>query len=337
MDSIRHRLTAATALLALIFAIGTVGFYFLFDGQRSLLECAYFVTITLTTVGYGEILPVHGRPAAMLFTMALMVSGMGVLLYFVSTFTAFFVEGQFRDILRRRRMERRIARMKGHILLCGVGPMGRRVAREFHEVGEAYVVVDRDEASVARLEHELSAEVVHVHGDATDNEVLKAAGIDRAAALVACLTDDQDNLFVTISARSLRPGIRVISRAREETSVAKLRLAGAERVVQVNSIGGLRLAGETLRPEVTGFLDNMLRDPKRTLRIEEIPVGEGSAFAGRRLSESDIRKATDVLVIAIVRSDGDYLYNPPPSHRITVGETLIVIGDPREVRRLRGA
>ena len=232
-------------------------------------------------------------------------------------------------------MERRITKLKDHIVLCGVGPMGRRVAREFRDTGEPYVVIDQDQAAVDRLKLELGREFVHLLGDATDNEVLKAAGIERASALVACLTDDQDNLFVTISARSLNAGIRVISRARVEASVDKLRLAGADRVVQVNRIGGMRLANETLRPEVTDFLDHMRRDPKRTLRIEEIRIDEDSPFAGKRLSESDIRRATDVLVIAVVRLDGTYKYNPPPTYPIQAGETLVVIGDPRQVKRLR--
>jgi len=335
VDPIRNRLTVATALLAVIFGVGTSGFYILFQGERSLLECAYFVTISLTTVGYAEVLPIHKSPSAMIFTMALMVSGMGVLLYFVSTLTAFIVEGQLQDILRSRRMERRISKLKQHIVLCGIGPMGRRVAREFRDTGERYVVIERDQAAVDRLALEFGKEVVHLLGDATDNEVLKAAGIERATALVACLTDDQDNLFVTISARSLNAGIRVISRAREETSVDKLKLAGADRVVQVNRIGGMRLANETLRPEVTDFLDHMRRDPKRTLRIEEVPIGEDSPFAGKSLSESDIRNATDVLVIAIVRLNGTYKYNPPPTYPIQAGETLVVIGDPRQVRKLR--
>ncbi len=335
MDPIRRRLTAAAGLLVTVFWLGTLGFWLLGEGAWSLLECAYFVTITLTTVGYGEVLPIRDNPTAIALAMMLMFSGMGVLLYFVSTFTGFIVEGQLQHLLRRRRMERQIAKLKGHIVLCGVGPMGRRVAREFRDTGHGFVVVELDEDALKRLARDLGGEPPYIVGDATDNAVLKEAGIDRARALVACLTNDQDNLFVAISARALNPDIRVISRAREDASVDKLQLAGADHVVQVNKIGGMRLASETIRPEVTGFLDHMLRDPKQTLRLEEIPITEESAFSDKRLSESRIRKATDVLVIAVVQTDGTYRYNPHGDHVIRPGETLIVIGDSAQVSKLR--
>jgi len=337
MDPIRRRLSAALGLLVTIFWLGTLGFYALGQGEWSLLKCAYFVTITLTTVGYGEVLPIGDHPEAMALAMAVMITGVGVLLYVVSTFTGFIVEGQLQHLLRRRRMERKIAKLKDHIVLCGVGPMGRRVAREFRDTGHPFVVVELDEAAIERLARDLDCAPPIIPGDATDNAVLKEAGIERAKALVACLTNDQDNLFVSISARSLNPRIRVISRAREDASVDKLLLAGADQVVQVNRIGGLRLAGETIRPEVTSFMDHMMRDPKQTLRLEDIPISEESPFADKRLSETHIRKATDVLVIAVVRADGGYRYNPPPSHVIRPGETLIVIGDAGDVRKLREA
>jgi len=187
------------------------------------------------------------------------------------------------------------------------------------------------------LPKEWSSELLTVVGDATSDAVLKAAGIDAARGLIAALDQDQANLFVTISGRSLNPTLRIVSRALEPTTEEKLLRAGADKVVQVNTIGGLRLASEMIRPEVTGFLDHMMRDPDRTLRIDEIAVAADSSLAGKLLAESDIRKAGDVLVIAVRSPDGRYQYNPGPDHPILPGQTLIVIGDPAQVRNLRAA
>lgn len=234
-------------------------------------------------------------------------------------------------------MNRSISKLHDHIIVCGVGATGRYVAHEFHEIGEKFVVIDRSQEVLDQLPEDWRSGVLSMVGDATSDSVLKAAGIDTARGLIAALGQDQANLFVTISGRSLNPKLRIVSRALEPTTEEKLLRAGADKVVQVNTIGGLRLASEMIRPEVTGFLDHMMRDPERTLRIEEIAVEDDSSLAGMLLAESDIRKAGDVLVIAVRSPDGCYQYNPGPDHPILAGETLIVIGDPTQVRSLRAA
>lgn len=314
---------------------GTLGLYALGDGRWSLLDCAYFVTITLTTVGYGETLPVRESAAAQVFTMLLMIGGIGLVLYFVSTLTAFIVEGELQDMLRRRRMKSKISGLRDHLILCGVGRMGRAAADELLATEQHFVVVDRDPAALDRLEHDHPGQVLAIEGDAVEDEVLIEAGVERAAGLIASLSSDQDNVYVTISARELNPDIKVVSKAIEATAERKLLLAGAHRVVLVNVIGGLRMASEMIRPEVTSFLDHMLRDHERTLRVEEIPILQGSAFDGKCLSESEIREHAEVLVIAVRDRGGEYHYNPAADYSIAVGETLIVIGNPTQVRTLR--
>jgi voltage-gated potassium channel len=267
--------------------------------------------------------------------MALMIAGIGVVLYFVSTLTAFIIEGDLQDILRRRRMKRRVRQLEGHLILCGVGRMGRAAAGEFLATEQTFVVLDRDPAALARLEHDHPGQVLYIQGDAVEDEVLLEAGVERARGLVTSLSSDQDNVYVTISAKALNPELQVVSKAIEATAERKLLLAGADRVVLVNTIGGLRLASEMIRPEVTNFLDHMLRDHKRTLRVEEIPVHEGSAFVGKQLAESEIRRHAEVLVIAVRDTAGAYHYNPSADYSIGAGETLIVIGNPRQVRTLR--
>ena len=335
MDSVRRRLRNAGGLLLLMFVGGSLALYGIGGGRWSLLDCAYFVTITLTTVGYGETLPVRDDARAQVLAMGLMIAGIGVVVYFVSTLTAFIVEGELQDMLRRRRMQSKIGRLRDHLILCGVGRMGRAAADEFLATGQRFVVIDRDAAALARLEHDHPGEVLYIEGDAVEDEVLLIAGIEHATGLITSLSSDQDNVYVTISAKELHPGIKVVSKAIEATAERKLRLAGADRVVPVNTIGGLRLASEMIRPEVTSFLDHMLRDHERILRVEEIPIVASSAFVGKRLSESEIRKHAEVLVIAIRDTAGDYHYHPAATYPIAAGETLIVIGNPGQVRTLR--
>ena len=232
-------------------------------------------------------------------------------------------------------MNSKIAKLRDHLILCGVGRMGRAAADEFLATEQRFVVLDRDPHALDRLEHDHPGEILYIEGDAVEDEVLIEAGVERAAGLIASLSSDQDNVYVTISAKELNPDIKVVSKAIEATAERKLLLAGADRVVLVNTIGGLRMASEMIRPEVTDFLDHMLRDQKRTLRVEEIPISSGSAFDGKRLSESEIRKHAEVLVIAVRDESGRYQYNPAADYSIAAGETLIVIGNPRQVRTLR--
>ena len=335
VNSLHRRLRLAGGLLLSMFVVGTAALWLLGGGQWSLLDCAYFVTITLTTVGYGETLPVRGDPWAQVVVMVLMIGGIGVVLYFVSALTAFIVEGELQDLLRRRRMDGKIRQLNDHLILCGVGPMGRAAADEFLAAEQPFVVLDRDPSALARLEHDHPGQVLYIEGDAVEDDALLAAGIERAAGLITSLSSDQDNVYVTISAKELNPSLRVVAKAIEPTAERKLRRAGADHVVLVNTIGGMRLASEILRPEVTRFLDHILRDSERTLRVEEIFVGEESPFMGKRLAESDIRRHAEVLVIAVRDVQGTYHYNPGAAYLIRAGETLIVIGSPAQVRDLR--
>ena len=319
----------------MMFVVGTAALWLLGGGRWSLLDCAYFVTITLTTVGYGETLPVREDPWAQIVVMVLMIGGIGVVLYFVSALTAFIVEGELQDLLRRRRMDGKIRQLKDHLILCGVGRMGRATADEFLAAEKRFVVLDRDPSALARLEHDHPGQVLYIEGDAVEDDALLAAGIERAAGLITSLSSDQDNVYVTISAKELNPSLRVVAKAIEPTAERKLRRAGADHVVLVNTIGGIRMASEILRPEVTRFLDHILRDSERTLRVEEIFVGEASPFMGKRLAESDIRSHAEVLVIAVRDVEGAYHYNPGAAYPIGAGETLIVIGTPGQVRDLR--
>jgi voltage-gated potassium channel len=336
MELIVARLRGATALLILVVLFGTFGIHTIGAGRWSWFQSLFHTVITLSTVGYGELPGMEGDVVARAFSLLLVVAGAGSVVYFASVVTALFVEGELRDYFRRSRMRKQIEGMQDHVIICGAGRTGSHIIEELSTVAQAFVAIDADLARLERLRAELPA-MAYIVGDATEDEVLRAAGIDRARGLVAALHDDQANLYVTLSARSLNPSLRIIAKAVEQSAVPKLTRAGADKVVSTNRIGGLRLASEMIRPNVTEFLDMMMRDPKHVLRIEEVTVHERAPFAGKTLGEAAIRKVADVLVVAMRGADGAYHFNPGAEARLRVGSTLIFLGGRDEIVRLRAA
>lgn len=342
----RRRLIAAATLLALVVIGGSSGYYALGGGRWSVEEVVYFTIITLSTVGFGETLPGMAEvPYARLLTLGLIIFGSGTLLYFISTLTAFIVEGDLRGALRRNRMQKRIDGLRGHLILCGIGSTGVHVVDELVKTGHPFVAVDRDLAHLEALFEKHGARFLYVHGDATHDETLMQAGIDRADGVIAALSDDKENLFMTLTAfqlqreRALRGEFRIVAKAIEPSARAKLLAAGAHRVVSPSEIGGMRMVSEMVRPAVVEFLDLMLRDPKKNLRIEDVEIPARSPLERLKLRDTAIRSAARVLVIA-VRYPGDpprYEYNPGPDLVIEAGMTLIVLAETTEMARLRAA
>jgi voltage-gated potassium channel len=333
----RRTMVALVALLTVL-VLGTAGYHYLGDGRWEVFDCFYMAVVTLSTVGFAETLPgMQQVPEARYFTVLLIVLGSGTLLYFVSTFTAFIVEGDLMGALRRNRMNKRIAELEDHVVVCGIGSTGIHIVEELVAIGAPFVAIDIDEQRLRKLDEEEfpQTELHYVVGDATDDHVLDEAGIRRARGVIAALHDDKDNLFVTISARALNPRARIVAKAVEASTDNKLRRAGADSVVSPNRIGGFRLVSEMVRPEVMQFLDVMLRDKQRNLRIEELLIPERSTLVGAQLRNTDIRRKTDVLVIAIRTPDGEFVYNPGPDTVIQKHSHLIVLGETAEVRRLR--
>ncbi|MEY2669651.1 MAG: hypothetical protein RJA59_2289, partial [Pseudomonadota bacterium] len=272
-----RRLLLPLAALTATIAFGTVGYWILGGGRWSLFDCAYMTVTTVSTVGFGEILPVGevalGRP----FTLLLVLTGTVFLWWFLGSVTAFLVEGEVLGLGWRRRMASQLAKVRDHVVVCGAGSTGIHSIRELAQLGTPFVVVDANEAvahEAARLHG--GAAVV---GDATHDEVLEQAGIARARGVISALTDDKDNLYVTVTARALNPALRIVAKAIDVRAEAKLRRAGADCVVSPNAMGGLRMVSEMLRPEVTTFLDTMLRNKEQPLRIAEIPVPGNSPWA----------------------------------------------------------
>lgn len=327
---LQKRLAQIGVLFLAVFTAGTTAFM-LVEGW-SLMDAVYMTTITLSTVGFQEVHPLStgGR----LVAIALILGGTGSLAYGLSVVTAFIVEGELKDILGKRRMEKALARLHGHVIVCGAGETGKHVVEELLKTHTPCVVIEQNLAQLKHLERFGSTPVIE--GDATDGEILTRARIGVARGLIATLPSDKDNLFVILTARELNPNIRIVSRLIEDESLPKLRKAGADAVVSSNHIGGLRMVSEMIRPRVVSFLDSMLRDPRRVLRVEEAEVVSGSPVVGKTLRELDLINRVGLVVIAKRHGpDGDFEYNPRPSSPLDAGDFLIVCGEPRQVEALR--
>ena len=333
--SLRRLIVALLVLLTLV-AVGSTGYWALGHGKWTYDECVYMTVITLSTVGFGELSQMHDVPGARPLTIALILSGVGALAYAQGNLTALLVEGVIGQVLRRNRMRKTVAKIERHVVVAGAGSTGKHVIEELVATGTPFVVIDRDLAHLERISADLTGgRMLYVHGDATDDHTLVAAGIERALGVVAALTHDKDNLFVTLSARSLNASARIVSKIVEDRADAKMLRAGATSVVNPAQIGGRRMASELVRPEVNEFLDQMLRDKTKNLRIEEAVVPEKSSFVGTSLKDSPIRRETKLLVIAVRDKDRTFVYNPDPDHVIDGGTTLIVMGDAESVVKLR--
>ena len=330
----RRRVVAAAVALLVVVLLGGLGIWAV-GSEYTLAEALYFSLITVSTVGYSELPDFEAHPWARGVTVLLILVGLAALALFQSTLTAFIVEGAVGQIWRKNRMRRKIEALVGHCIVCGCGRTGRHVAEELRTERQPFVVVERDEAVVLRLNDELGGDLLWVVGDADDDHTLIQAGIERATGLVAALPDDPSNLFLTVSARARNPRARIVAKVAEASNEGKFHKAGADATVSPHRIGGLRLATELIRPKVTEFLDATQRIGDRTLVLEEIELPDGCRFAGRTLREVPIRQDTNLLVVAVHEPGHGFVYNPASSHVLRTGTTLIVLGEPEGVRKLR--
>lgn len=331
LRELRVRLSGAMAFLISVTVIGTLGFKMI-DPSAGWIRAFFMTAITLTTVGYGEEIPVD-TDGARVFTAVLILVGMGGVLYFVSASTAFILEGQLGHVFRRRRMERELARLQDHLIVCGSGQTAFYAAAELASVQRSVVLIVADEDGAARARGEVR-DVPIIVGDSTDDHILISAGIERAAGIVACSGSDNANVVTTLTARQLNPDVRIVSRVQDVDNESKIRKVGADAVVSPQFIGGLRMASEMVRPTVVTFLDTMLRDEELNLRIEEIRVPEGSDSIGKPLSEIGLEKAPQALLVATRGQKGNWAYNPERSALVDAGMVLIFLGSPVDVRAL---
>ncbi len=322
-DTVR-RIRLAVGALVLVLVLGSVGYWLL---GFSPLDAIYQTVTTVSTVGFREVnsLSVAGK----VFTIAVILVGVGTTLYTFTVVLEALIEGHLGRHFERRKMARDIAGSSGHIIICGWGRVGRSIGAHLVAAGQLIVVVDRDPARLAELPH------LTVAGDVTDDVVLNAAGVARARALVTALETDADNVYVTLSARALRPDLVIISRARNDASEAMLIRAGADRVVNPQRSGGRRMATYALQPHVVDFWDDVMYGHNTQFRIEEILVASGSALAGHSLEQAALLETTGALLLAIRFERSAFIPNPAKETRLEPGWVLIAAGMPEQLEALQ--
>lgn len=322
-----RRILLVVAAIASTLAIGTVG-YVVVAGYPW-FDAFYMAAITMTTVGYGEVLPLGH--AGRVFNSVFLILSASTLLLAMGVMTQTVIELQFGSLLGRRRSKKMIANLKDHYIICGFGRVGRGAAAELREAGASLVIIDRREE---RVEWAMRSGYLACLGDSTRDETLKEAQIHTAVGLIGALATDADNLFVVISAKSLNSRIRVAARAAEEEAERKMRQVGADFVFAPYVITGTRLAQSLLKPHVHQFLDFATTSIDLNVSIEQLEVSANSELQGRSLAELKIRSELKVIVLAIRRADGNMLFNPPAEAIIETNDYLIVMGEPEPLRRL---
>jgi voltage-gated potassium channel len=330
LPRILARIYIATAVLLAMIAFGTVGLYFGTDPRPSLSDAFYMTMITITTVGYGETVPVDSFTER-LFVGLLAVAGFGTITFLFTSLTVFFLETDLDYTLRRRRMEKQIKKLRGHYIICGFGRVGRNVGQELYETARPFVAIDPDESNYEAVREHMPG-LLFLHGDASDDDQLLAADIGDARGLFAVTGDDSRNLMICITAKQLNPRLRVVARCHELRNTDKLRKAGADIVISPDFTGGRRIASAMIRPHVVSFLDEMLRTEHR-VRLEEVEVPE--QFKPRPLGAMHLRSPEYVLVA--VRTAKDWLFNPDDGFELKPGCVIVAMATPVGRRQLEAA
>ncbi|MFA6545404.1 MAG: potassium channel protein [Limisphaerales bacterium] len=338
---ITQRIWKLLLAVGLTFLTGVIG-YESIEGWN-FLDAAYMTVITLATIGFGETHPLSDQ--GRVFTIFLILGGMTTVSYGALTLTSLVADGELMQLLKRRRMDKAIAQLKDHYIICGFGKTGEHVVAELLAAGREVVVVDRNPENLrcfhsreALMEHFgedfAGKKVNHLPGDASSDHVLIEAGIQRAAGVFCALASDKENLFVVLTARGLNDTIRIVSKCEEDETEQKLKRAGADGIVSPKRIGGLRMASEMIRPAVVSFLDIMVRDPQG-YRFEEVEVKAGCRFIGQPIRQSPAGQYPTLRLVAVATGAADYHYNPSDETVLSAGQRLVFLGRSEQVQQLR--
>ena len=329
MSKFVRRILFIGAAMLVVLIIGTVGFV-LIEGYP-VFDAFYMTLYTVSTVGYSELHPLSR--AGRVFNSFLIFFGVTVIFFAIGAMTQTIVQLELGDIFDKRRMRRMIDKLANHYIICGFGRVGRGAAEELRAAGAAFVIVDRDPE---RVEQAIKAGMLAVQADSTRDETLHAVGVTKARGLIAALGTDADNLFVILSAKTLNPKLNLAARVAEEESEQKLRRAGADAVFAPYAITGHRLAQALLRPHVSQFLDFTDKSLGMDVAIEQVRVGEASEYVSKSLQQAQLRRDLGVVVLAMRKSSGEMLFNPPAEAEIQGGDYLIVMGRQADLRKLEG-
>ena len=329
------RVLRAGILVLVVLGLGTFGYSALTDGAFTWIQCLYMTVVTVSTVGFTEVIPAN-TDALMLFNIALIFLGGGSILYFLTSVTAVVIEGDLLHNFWRRRMAAQLNRQNRHVILAGIGRTGMEALEELLEGRYPVVVIEHDTERVQEAMIRLRTMPPFVLGDALDENVLRTAGIERAAGLVSSLHDDRENLYLVVTARQLRHDLRLVSKVERAVNIPKFAQVGADAVVNTARMGGKRLAGELIDPALLNFTDTMLAGQSRGRKLRAIRVGSGSAFAGRPMNEASLTERTGCLVVGLKEVEElDYRYHPEETSVLEPNSTLMLLGDRQSLRKAR--
>ena len=325
--TIRSRIILSLSVLALVGLLGSAGFHYI--ENWSWFDGLYMTIITMTTVGYGEVQPLSdaGKVFNVFLILALVLAGG----FTIATFTQGLLEFEFTEFFGRRCMERKLAKMTDHYIICGAGRVGRTVVRELRAQGQRCVILEVDPA---RAQWAIDEKIPVIMGSGATEQNLSEARIEHARGFVAAVSTDADNLYIVLTARGMRSDLKIIARASEEEATSKLLRAGATQVISPYHFVGHRIAHLFLRPNVLDFIDTAIGSTRLDVEIEEVPVAEGSPVVGKALGDSLIQRQEGVIVLALKRSDGVMAFNPPPDSVIRAGDCLIAIGEGGKLKNL---
>lgn len=317
-------------LLVAIILIGIGGYYLLLD--ISLMDAFYMTVITISTVGFQEVVPL--TVPAQLFTIILIFFSLGTLGYTGSQLISFFFGGTLQEVWREQKMKDRLADLNDHIIVCGAGETGQHIIQSLERENVEFVVIEFEEDKLEAIKE--YDNVIAFQGDATQDEVLEKAGIHRAKGLIAALNSDANNLYTVLTARQLKPDLLIVARAITHNSHEKLIRAGADKTVSPNEIGGHRMASMLLKPSVIAFLDTITHSGKIDLNLNEVVIQPSSAISNKTLMQANIPEQTDLIIIAIKeKDDDDIVFNPTKDHLLKPGQTLIALGDNDDLKKLK--
>ncbi|MCE5314711.1 MAG: potassium channel protein [Armatimonadota bacterium] len=322
-DPIKQFRFALLALVALV-ALGTLGYHIL--ESWTLLDSLYMTVITLGTVGYEVVAPldVPGK----VFTIVLIVFGVTIVFWAGASLVQALVGEQIWHALQRKRMQKQISKMRNHFIICGFGRMGQQIVKDLQREDVSLCVIERNPEQMPKL---VAQDIPFIEGNASDDKILKAAGIERAKGLITVAPTDEDNVFITLSARGLNPKLFIVARSIQEENEDKLKMAGADRVMSPYVMGGKRMAQSVLRPNVLDFLELAMHTDDLKMMIEELTIGAGSTLIKRSLGDSGLKSDTGISVIAVSKASGKMIANPGPEEILHEGDVLIVLGVPEQL------
>ena len=324
----RSRLNTAVVLLILVLIIGIIGFKTISD--FSWIDAVYMTVITVTTVGFGEVHPLDQE--AKIFTIILILTSVIIVGYALKIITEYIISKNNINELKQKKMQKKIDALSGHVIICGFGRNGKQTAKKLATHNRTFVVIEKDEQVIQKHQND---SMLFVRGDANEDEVLIAAGIHRASCLISALPNDSENVFVVLSTRQMNPDVRIISRASQETSYSKLKLAGANNVILPDRIGGDHMASLVVVPDLLEFVDNLSIVGDQSINIEEVSVEQLYDTAQQKtILELDLRKKTGCNVIGYKDQHGKYHINPEADQKLVPGSKVIVLGRPEQIQTL---